>query len=480
MAKRQAGHWKGKALTVCVGILFLLIFSYTSSPLFPHFYGWDSAFFQWVGAGMTKGFLPYRDYFDMKGPWLFLLEYAGQLLCYGRTGAFLMQVLNFSLALLFLWRMLERQQGSWQDALFVFLPLFLLWASTMEGGGNTEELSLAVLMAAFCPFLSWTRSKQESHPPRFAFVYGACFGVLALIRIINGALICAMVGTAVIILALHGKWKNLWQNALAFLGGVAAAFVIPLLYFGWHGEIREMLYCTFAFGFTYGTEGFGYGAGKFFLPLAFFPLFVEAVTGEKNKKAWIFSGLWAFGMIVALGMGNSTMHDYTLLAPGLAYGMLAFCAARENLRENPFRLRLFALVTALLLLYPGYKMARTLGEVAALPENQLYAQTKEIIEKIPKEERNSVYGYAVPLRFYWIGDLAPYSRYCGWQEHYMELVPSIEKEIEEMMRGLPPRWLVCKGSEEIQNGMMQSFLWEDYELAGENESYQLYRLKRAE
>lgn len=49
-------------LIVLTGILFLLFFSYMTSPLFPWAHGWDSAFFQLVGAGMTKGYLPYRDF----------------------------------------------------------------------------------------------------------------------------------------------------------------------------------------------------------------------------------------------------------------------------------------------------------------------------------------------------------------------------------------------------------------------------------
>ena len=66
-------------------------FASNSSPLTPNFVGSDSAFFRLVGQGMTKGMLPYRDFFDMKGPYLFLIEYLAQLVSYGRLGIFIIE-----------------------------------------------------------------------------------------------------------------------------------------------------------------------------------------------------------------------------------------------------------------------------------------------------------------------------------------------------------------------------------------------------
>ena len=74
--------------------VFLAVFSYSTSPFTTCDNGADAAFFRLVGQGMTQGYLPYRDFFDMKGPFLFLIEYIGQLLSYGRLGIFVLQWLN--------------------------------------------------------------------------------------------------------------------------------------------------------------------------------------------------------------------------------------------------------------------------------------------------------------------------------------------------------------------------------------------------
>ena len=54
--------------------VFLAVFSFYTSPFSNCDNGYDSAFFSLVGHGMTKGYLPYRDFFDMKGPFLFFIE----------------------------------------------------------------------------------------------------------------------------------------------------------------------------------------------------------------------------------------------------------------------------------------------------------------------------------------------------------------------------------------------------------------------
>lgn len=54
-----------------LSISFLLVFSIYTSPIYKNSYGYDPSFFQMVGFAMTKGYVPYRDFFDMKGPYLF-------------------------------------------------------------------------------------------------------------------------------------------------------------------------------------------------------------------------------------------------------------------------------------------------------------------------------------------------------------------------------------------------------------------------
>lgn len=506
------------------GICFLLLFSYMTSPLFPWAYGWDSAFFQLVGSGMTKGYLPYRDFYDMKGPWLFFIEYAAQLLCYGRTGVFILQCVSLCAVLSLSYAIHRKyfyggiESGAVSNAagsdgnggiktgiagivcsLAIALPLFIVLSATMEGGNLTEEWSLPFLFLPIYLSLDFIMGERKEHKPLYGFVYGVCFGVIAFIRVTNAVMICAIALTVMVYLIKDRQWKNLWHNAGAFLLGMAAAFLPPLIYFGYHGEAGSMLRCVFVFGFVYGTEGFQIGTGGIYLLTLLFPILVFALTRQVNKRLWTLAIANAAGMMITLGMGNSTLHDYMLVIPGMMLGVWRLAkvwmdgpACLATRRDGPGgvgaqaagRRRFSGKKSAVALVmafpicfaYPCYKMAGA----AALAYRQFgndtaYRNVMETAACIPIEERDSVWGYEAPLRWYAIADIMPYNKYCGWQEHYMSLSEQIATDIEAMLTSRPPEWIVTKKDAAIENAMVHKKLQECYEPAMENEEYRLYR-----
>lgn len=464
-----------------VGFIFLLLFSYMTSPLFPYAHGWDSAFFQLAGAGMTKGYLPYRDFFDMKGPWLFFFEYIGQLFVYGKSGVFLMQCICMGTTLLFCRKIYEKYfggQGVWEN-LLVMIPFFAIMASTMEGGNLTEEWSLPFLFGTLYLALEFILEEKRIHKPQYAFVYGVCFGILALIRVTNSVLICAIVFTITVFLIIEKEWKNLLWNVFAFLIGVAAAFMPPLLYYGLFGEAGDMLYCTFVFGFIYGTEGFAMGTGMLFLVTLFFTVIVLGITGEKNVRLWMLAAVNTAGMCITLGMGSSTLHDYMLVIPGTMLGIWRMAGWLKGRKVQTYR-RAAAAVAVLVICfsYPAYKLAGTAVTVKQQANDKtVWNHVMETVECIPQNERDSVWGYEVPLRWYSIADIMPYNRYCGWQEHYMKLSAQIEEEITLMIQEEPPKWIVTKATAVLENEMMIRQLKENYAVVIQNEDFILYRLR---
>lgn len=465
------------------GILFLFVFSYMTSPLFPWSYGWDSAFFQMVGAGMTKGYLPYRDFFDMKGPWLFFIEYVGELLWYGRTGVFMMQCISLYVTVVICCKIYRKffAGNNFLEYLYMLLPFYVVMASTMEGGNLTEEWSLPILFLALYYSLEFLMGEKKEHNPWYGMIYGICFGVLSLIRITNAVLICAIVLTITISLIGEKRWRNFLWNGCAFLAGMFLAFLPPFICFGYFGEIPNMLYCTFVFGVIYGTEGFGFGTGMLFLITLFFSVLLFLILEVKNRKLWMLVILNTLGMLVTLGMGDSSLHDYMLIIPGMMPGvwMLAQNWKRQGM-ERPRKL-LAAGVLLFCFAYPAYKLAGTGGILLHQAENRsIYEHVLETAGCIPEEERGSVLGYEVPMRWYTIADIMPCNRYCGWQEHYMQLVPEIEEDMEELFANMPPVWVVTKASAKIENAMVKQQLEQHYSVFRENEDFVLYRRKREE
>ena len=427
---------------------------------------------------MTKGYLPYRDFFDMKGPWLFFFEYISQLIYYGRTGVFLLQCVNLGIVLFFCQKIYTRYFGGRRivGSLCMLLPLYVIISSTMEGGNLTEEWSLSFIFISLYFSLEFIMGEETEHKPKYALIYGICFGILALIRIINAVMIGAIVMTITVYLVKEHKWKNLLINALAFLFGVFVSFIPPLLYFGHFGEIINMLYCTFVFGYIYGTEGFGIGTGGLFLLSLLWSVIVLLIIKNRNIKMQLLIILNTVGMSITLGMGNSSLHDYVLIVPGV---MLGEWVLVEKWRKNEIGIKREVLVTVLSVIcfaYPCYKMAGAgIDIVRQSRDTTLYDHVVETGECIPEEEKKSVWGYEVPLRWYTITDIVPYNKYCGWQEHYMRLSPEIEKEIKIMLEETPPKWIVTKTSAIIENKIVITQLKNNYHIFKENEDCRLYR-----
>lgn len=481
---------KEEVVLLISGILFLLFFSYATTPLLPWSYGWDSSFFQIVGSGMTKGYIPYRDFFDMKGPWLFFIEYFGQLIIYGRTGCFVVQVISISITLYLCSCIYKRYYDGRGiiKSLLTILPFFLVMAVTMEGGNLTEELSLPFLFLSLYFAMKYIK-EREDNIPKYSVIYGLCFGILALIRITNSVLICAIMFTISLSLIAEKKWWSLFRNIIAFFMGIVLAFIPPLLYYGYYGQIKEMLFSTFVFGFIYGTEEFKIGKEMFLLLPILLPLIAFVVRKNSNIRMLIFILCNIAGTAFVLGMGSPNLHDYLLIIPGMMLGVWELSGIKEwsniwkNRRDMKRSVRVIALTGLLLLLfmYPFGKMISVGKYIISLVENkQVYDDVMEIAKIIPPEERDSVLGYEVSMSWYAISDIMPSNRYCGWQEHYMELYPPIEEEMKEAFDKNPPQWLVVKSGKNLKNEMIISQLKDKYGIVEENENIRLYCRSKGE
>ena len=78
---------------------FLLIFSRATSPVGYNEYGADSAFFITMGKAMLQGYIPYKEIFDLKGPFLWFLQIMGQMINPDKVGMFVLQTIFFEIYL---------------------------------------------------------------------------------------------------------------------------------------------------------------------------------------------------------------------------------------------------------------------------------------------------------------------------------------------------------------------------------------------
>lgn len=472
----------------CACFVFLAFFSYSTTPFSITDNGKDAGFFRLVGQGMTKGYLPYRDFFDMKGPYLFFVEYLGQLICYGRLGIFIVQWANLFLSVILCCRIFELCRIKRPLTQFVLLlPLAYIAGFSFEGGNLTEEFSLLPLLSCLygCLLYFVNSERPEKRRQETFFVYagawfGLCFGFLLMIRVTNAALICAMMLTVGLDLIVHRRLRQLLICALCFLGGMLLAVIPPILYFAAKGILREMFEAVFILGFKYSGE-------KTFLQHIF-----EAVTGLRNQQLLLllipgiipallrwgdrrvrvlaFTGaLFTFFAVVS---GNNFTHYYTLALPLV---LVSEITVVDVFRTKSVPKIILAVILSAVMLVPQCTIS---GQAHVRAYEFLFHrdaktrnEVRDIASRIPGETAQSVYCYNLDPVWYTYANLFPCIKYCGWQNHYISLMPEIYYELEDRFSTDPPLWLVLPADLGELPTFLEQELKTNYTPVYSNEAY---------
>lgn len=459
-------------LLAAASVLFLAVCSLSTTPLLHTYVGQDAAFFRLVGQGMKEGLLPYRDFFDMKGPYLFLMEYLGQLFFPGRLGAFALQAVCLFVSLLFAQKVLdlavpERGCPVWAE-LLLLIPSAVVLSYTMTDGNLTEELSLPFLMPCLylvLKYLGRTRlpsPENQDHPIWYGFFYGVIFGVMALIRITNAALIGAILLTVTCNLLKWKRFRNFFANAAMFLLGTAAGLLPGCLWALGNGILGDMLAQVFLFGFAYSDEASLVQKLPGLLTIwpcllaGAMPLAVLLVYRVRDWKHWLlfFSGYAT--LLLAAAMGNAYVHYFVLALPLCVYGsyLLAWQCARRWKKRTGDRGVCLALSAALFvgilgaqlpLLYPWFQQEAKLAMYRARTHQEDETDQKAIhalAAQIPEGKTVYVYGLPSCSAWYLQAGKMPPMRYCDWQPHYIQLDPEIGAQIEAYLTEREPDYVV--------------------------------------
>ena len=73
--------------------------------------------------------------------------------------------------------------------------------------------------------------------------------------------------------------------------------------------------------------------------------------------------------------------------------------------------------------------------------------------------------------------MLPPQKYCDWQEHYIQLVPQIGRELTDWLAGGGARWVVIPAGQQLQPEQIAQTLQQFYVPEYENDRYTLLRAK---
>jgi hypothetical protein len=215
--------------TPYLALALLALIVLTTSPLSP----WstavqtaDSSDFFYEGARVLAGAAPYVDFFDHKGPAIFLINAAGQVVL-GELGVWLVELISLSLAASICYRTMRVLFGT--RASFLGTATVLVFVvSCLEHGNFTEEYALPLEMAALAVLVRFAAVDRLGRVG--AVTMGVTCAAAFLLKLTTVPLWAAYcLGVAVFLMARR-RTREAAAAAVWFLTG-ALAVLVPV--FGW-------------------------------------------------------------------------------------------------------------------------------------------------------------------------------------------------------------------------------------------------------
>ena len=507
-----------------LSFLFLLVFSLWTSPMYRNWYGCDAAFFTMAGRGIKHGWVPYRDFFDLKGPYFFFLEALGQMICEGRTGAFIMQVFALFFALLLMIKTC-RLFVSTRKTTFIVGLILTFYASTLWGGNTLEEYALPLVLLSYYVVLRdctvglhnqfTIRHQAPNCKPSSALIVGICFGIIAFAKITVASPIVGLVLAIIYCYVKERDFYKLIEFLLYSFLGVLLAITPIFIYFFYHGMLSRMIYAVFQFAFLrsidFGTEFSlmwelkisGCYFAIIFVICQILPRIEKSLQDDghrftiklaqhsfgelervPNCKPILLASALFSGIITALTLhlGDPFIYYFTTVYPIIMVTLIAMFTIYD-----PFILfrkwRLDIPVVALLV-FIGYFAGHTGNQLRTViyDRDDTYYQTyvdqaNEMASLIPAEDYDSVYSINMDMQWFECNNILPCFPYTINCQFFCVLDPQIKEDIINKIKNDPPKWIVVGGDLYSYISEVYDVVSPKYEIVYENDYGALYLLQ---
>lgn len=476
-------------------VLFLLLFSpYTT--LLNDYFGYDTALWHVIGRGITQGFVPYRDLFEHKGPLLFFIYAFSWLFDNQRLAMFLLQSACFCVTLIFLYK-LCRLFTNQIKALAGILFFLIIFCGTIGEGAMSEEWCLPFIVITLYYSVRYLFFEQEEreHPVKYGFLYGLCFGFVAMIRLNNAAPIAGVILAFVVIMIRQKKIACIFKNAAAFLGGMVLP-IIPIVLWYWKEDALDYLWWgAFLFNFHYAVNAevvqpLWEKIRPWLMTIPYFvllPLIIkEGKTQKEKRDGYLLLGISATVTMIILMFGSSFLHYYTIFLPLITVGFCMICEKWMNVIKKQ---RVVLVMGALILAVPFlWQSARNVGKSILFVTEGWYdtleSEIRDFMSQIPEEERDSVWGNGMSFsKVYCISGITPcFPYFDNGNVHYV-MEPKMNDRTVEMFENNPPKWIVVVSVSETHIAAMEEYVPKMYELYDVSEGQkhlELYRLKEVQ
>ena len=391
--------------------------------------GTDSSVFLYIGKMITKGYIPYRDSFDHKGPLLYLINAVGYSIS-PQKGIWLVE-LGFLFGTVCCIYKIARLCTDNIKSLIVAGICIAQLADWFDGGNLTEEYAMLFIAYSLFVFLDFFQNQKITRArlilTGFSFM-AVCFlraNMISVWVVFCLAVLCQCI--------VQRRFKELGQFLLFFLIGAAVLALPIILWLAFHGAVGDFWesYITFNMMYT-GNDGTikNIIAGmvefyKYPIVMLAFASGVFVFLKDRRKLDALYVCFLAITMVMMCMSGRTYLHYALILIPTFAYPLARII---ESLRMDSIKRCNVALIGAaimLILLCMGkyaYTMVKCKNYSAY--ETAILDLSRTIAENTDEGDKIIVNGNADII--YLLSDRDSYSKYS-----YQSPIGRISGEITE-------------------------------------------------
>lgn len=507
------------AVSIC-GCVFVLLAASWVSPIFKDSYGYDSSWYSMMGRAMTQGMVPYRDYFDLKGPVFFFIEAIGQFFRHGRVGIFIIECIASSVSCIFIWKTCRLYIRPWQTAI-VFLLTGFVAVAPFWGGNTCEEFMLPFNYA--CIYLTLKYLKEEKYEEFFlpSLIFGISFSVMVLSKVPTCAPMAAAALTVIIVLIMKKEAKHIPAIIGYFFLGFAIIFIPVCVYFLFNGAFRDFIYAAFIFAYKRGTDYYETFSWEWESKLIIcYTCFVASLIIPTRKSGEhylrIFGLLLSFITWAFLHLGTPYDYYFLLTMPCFVYMVMSMFAhwtnraftlypdedaaqtapaavseageaaeteiKKKKIRHDKKRIvlqrRILWIILILIVIdhyYPETKFKyRENVDLYHREEDWYVEQCKEVLTVVPQEEWDKIYDLESGMIFYEVNQLLPANRYPVNLPYFLHLNPEIKANVLQYLDVVKPQYIISEEMEAFDDEDTRNYVFGHYVLLQDFEAEELY------
>ncbi len=231
----------------CAATAFLLLLLCSRSSFLYPCNDWNDAnsYFT-MGKGMMNGQVIYRDLYDQKGPYLYLVYGIAYLLCHDSfAGVFLLEIIAVGAFLFSCFNVLNLYCSRKTSCLLLpILGAVILSSKSFYWGGAAEEFCLPLLGFSLFFSIQYFKEQTDVSPAlKMILLNGIFAGIIMQVKYTMLGFYFAWMSMMAFAYLAHKDFKGFFKGCLTFLGGMILTLLPWLIYFGVNGALDDWYQC---------------------------------------------------------------------------------------------------------------------------------------------------------------------------------------------------------------------------------------------